>query len=187
MSENVNVSAKKTTTTKKWLLLCRLKCSEPELPSSTGVTNFILRLSFPSCSTEAGSSPSLLSSTEISLVAIVVSLVTSASDGSENEVISAKHHKGMKKMKTHNKNTNVKREGCAASAQHTDIQTHLSKCYITKRKGIPTNRSAVPRCLFQLTNLWRSRTHCWADQLAIFGQCKVKRKLWTGKNGKENS
>lgn len=92
VSENVNVSKSKKK--KKQLLLCRLKCSDPELPSSTGVTSFILRLSFPSCSTAAGSSPSLLSSTEISLAAIVVSLVTSASDGSENEVISANHQKG---------------------------------------------------------------------------------------------
>lgn len=103
---------------KKWLLLCRLKCSEPELPSSTGVTSFILRLSFPSCSTAAGSSPSLLSSTEISLAAIVVSLVTSASDGSENEVISAKHQKGMKKTKTQQEHGSQEGGVCSISSAY---------------------------------------------------------------------
>lgn len=70
-------------------LLCRLNRSKSELPSSTGVTSFIRKLSFPS-SPPAVSSP--LSPAVMSLVAIAVSAEMSpaTADFLGKEVISEK-------------------------------------------------------------------------------------------------
>lgn len=135
------------------LLLCRLKRSE--LTSSTGVTSFILRLSFPSLFSAVSST---LSPDTMALAAIVTSAETSptASDFSEKDVISA--------GKTFHQDQTPDRAGGRSSFQVAATRE-------------PTNRSAVSQRLLQLVDERRRGADDRTNQLALFRKSEVEGNL----------
>lgn len=143
-----------------WLLLIRLKRSE--LTSSTGVTSFILKLSFPS-PFSAALSP--LSPGTMALAAITASAETSpaASDFSAKGEISVEE-------------------------SHTEeqIQEKPGKC--KKKKPIcsdpePTNGGAVSHCLFQLVDERGRGPGDRTNQVPFFRKREVKGEICSREAG----